>query len=531
MTNLYSEDHLIEQTTVDLFKNLWWGDNFINAFSDEWEMKLGRNNTSEVVLKNRLKPALMRFNTDVPESTIDQAVDIIMTDKSTKSPLDANREIYEMLKNGVKVQIQNDAGKFESRNIKVIDWTHPENNDFLLVSQMWILWDLYQRRPDLIGFVNGIPLLLIELKAPNKNLFDAYNDNLRDYKDTIPQIFWYNAGIIISNGIESKIGTISSGFEHFAQWKKVEDENEPSKTNLETMINGVCEKTRFLDIVENFILFDSSKGKTVKILGKYHQYLWVNRAIENFKNRKQNGGKIGVFWHTQWSGKSFSMMFFSAKILRKMPGNYTFVIVTDRDELDKQIYKGFVDSNVTTEKNSQATSIENLKALLSEDHRFIFTLIHKFQFKDISEPINLRDDIIIITDEAHRTQYGELSMNMRIALPNASFIGFTGTPLIAEETEKTKEVFWGYVSVYNFSQSVEDGATVPIFYENRVPKLENTNMNLQEDLSRIMEKYENEWRYGRKTGKWILNYLWNPHQRWSTWECCWRYRESLYGSW
>ncbi len=394
-----------------------------------------------MVLKNRLKPALAKLNPGIPVSAIDLAVDAIIADKSTKSPMDANREIYEMLKNGVKVQIQNQAGKFESRNIAIIDWNTPENNDFLLVSQMWILGDLYQRRPDLIGFVNGIPLLLVELKAPNKNLFDAYNDNLRDYKDTIPQIFWYNAGIIISNGLESRIGTISSGFEHFAQWKKAAGEDEPSKTNLETMIVGVCEKSRFLDIVENFILFDSSKGKTVKILGKYHQYHGVNRAIENFSNRKANGGKIGVFWHTQGSGKSFSMMFFSAKILRKMPGNYTFVIVTDRDELDKQIYKGFVDGHITAEKNSQATSIEHLRKLLSEDHRFVFSLIHKFQFKNLAGPINLRDDIIVMTDEAHRTQYGELSMNMRLALPNASFLGFTGTPLIAEETERTKEVF------------------------------------------------------------------------------------------
>ena len=157
------------------------------------------------------------------------------------------------------MQIQKENGHFESVNVTLIDWNNPENNNFLLVSQMWIMGDLYQRRPDLIGFVNGIPLLLIELKAPNKNLFDAFNDNLRDYKDTIPQIFWYNACIMISNGLENKVGTISSGFEHFAQWKKTQSESDVPKTNLETMINGMCEKTRLLDLVENFTLFDSSK--------------------------------------------------------------------------------------------------------------------------------------------------------------------------------------------------------------------------------------------------------------------------------
>ena len=390
----------------------------------------------------------------------------------------------------MKVSVSDNDGRPDVRTVRIIDWDTPADNDFLVVSQMTILGDLYKRRPDIIGFVNGIPLLLIELKIPTKSVYDAYHDNLRDYRDTIPQIFWYNACIIISNGIESKVGTITSGFEHFAQWKKISSEDEPVKTNLETMIRGICEPSRFLDIIENFILFDDSHGKMVKILAKYHQYLGVNKAIENFKNRKENGGKIGVFWHTQGSGKSFSMMFFGAKILRKLPGNFTFVVVTDRDELDKQICDGFAGSGIATDKNAKAHSIGHLQELLGQDHRFIFTLIHKFRFQDITEPINTRDDIIIITDESHRTQYGELAMYMRLALPNASFIGFTGTPLINEEGEKTKEVFGDYVSVYNFSQSVEDKATVPIFYENRVPKVENTNDHLQDDIGRIMEEYE-----------------------------------------
>lgn len=492
MSNLYTEDNLIEQTTINLFADLWWKDNFINAFTSEWEAKLERKNTWEVVLNKFLKEAIIKLNPSITTDAINQVIDTFTSDKSTKSLIQANKDTYEMLKNWVKINIKLDDWTFETQNINIIDWENIENNNFLLVSQMWISWELYQRRPDLIGFVNGIPLVLIELKSPNKNLFDAFNDNIRDYKDTIPQLFWYNAFIILSNWLDNKIGSLTSWFEHFACWKIVNDEKEKLKTDLKTLIYGTCEKTRLLDIVENFTLFDTSKWKIKKIVAKYHQYFWVNSAIENVINRKNIWWKLWVFWHTQWSWKSFSMMFFSAKVLRKIPGNFTFVIVTDRDELDKQIYKWFVDTEIVKEKNIQANSINHLKELLSTDHRFIFTLIHKFQFKDTEEikAINSRDDVIVITDEAHRSQYGELSMNMRIALPNASFIWFTGTPLIADEVQKTKAIFWDYVSVYNFSQSVEDWATVPIYYENRVPKLENINISLEKDLESIIDRYD-----------------------------------------
>jgi type I restriction enzyme, R subunit len=230
----------------------------------------------------------------------------------------------------------------------------------------------------------------------------------------------------------------------------------------------------------------------IKIIWKYHQFFWVNKAIERVKTREQNKWKIWVFWHTQGSWKSFSMVFFSQKVMRKLPWNFTFVVVTDRTELDNQIYKQFVNVWAIKKQETQANSIDNLKELLKWDNRYIFTLIHKFQFKDweIPWPINTRNDIIIITDEAHRSQYDTLAMNMRMSLPNACFIGFTWTPLIDKEQEKTKEVFWNYVSIYNFSQSVEDGATVPIYYENRVPKLENINEDLEKDLEKIMEKFE-----------------------------------------
>lgn len=487
MSNLYSENSLTETPAIELFKTLWWEENFINAFSEIWESKLERNNRSQVILNDRLKQAIIKLNPWISEITINQVIDIFSADKSQKSLVSANKEIYEMMKNWVHIDELQEDWSYEAKNIAIIDWNLPENNDFLLVSQMWITWELYERRPDLIGFVNGIPLLIVELKSPNKNLFDAFNDNIRDYKDTIPQLFWYNAFIILSNWIENKIWSLTANFEHYSTWKRAESEKEELKTDLKTLINWTCDKNRFLDIVENFTLFDETEWKISKIVAKYHQYYGVNTAIESLKNKDKNDWKLWVFWHTQWSWKSFSMMFFSNKILRKLPWNHTFVIITDRDELDKQIYKWFVDTWIVKEKEVKAKSIEHLKELLATDHRFVFSLIHKFQK---IENINDRDDIIVITDEAHRTQYWELAMNLRMCLPKANFIWFTWTPLIDEEIEKTKALYGDYVSVYNFAQSVEDGATVPIYYENRIPRVENTNSNLQNDIDNIIEKYE-----------------------------------------
>lgn len=257
------------------------------------------------------------------------------------------------------------------------------------------------------------------------------------------------------------------------------------------MIRGTCEPAKLLDLIENFILFSESEGGLVKLLAKNHQYLGVNRAIKAVEEIRKNQGKLGVFWHTQGSGKSYSMVFFSQKILRKLPGNWTFLVVTDREDLDNQIYKNFAGAGAVTEPENQvrAESGEHLKQLLQEDHRFVFTLIQKFR-TDKGKPYDKltdRSDIIVITDEAHRSQYDQLALNMRNALPKASFIAFTGTPLMAGE-ERTKEVFGDYISVYNFRQSVDDHATVPLFYENRIPELQLVNEELNEDMARVLEE-------------------------------------------
>lgn len=489
----YSEDALIERPAIALFGQMGWGTvNGFHEFEQAGGSTLGREAKSEVVLTARLRPALERLNPDLPAQAFDQAIEELVRDRSAMAPAQANREVYLLLKNGVQVKIPAPDGEGETVElVQIIDWKMPANNDFLLVSQFWVTGEMYTRRADLVGFVNGIPLVFMELKASHARLETAYAGNLSDYKHAIPQLFWYNALVILSNGSRSRLGSMTASWEHFAEWKKINSEGEKGVVSLETMIRGTCEKQRLLDLVENFTLFMEVKGGLIKLLGKNHQYLGVNNAIQALRDIKRREGRLGVFWHTQGSGKSVSMICFAQKVLRKIPGNWTFVIVTDRQELDHQIYKNFAAAGAVTEQEAQATSSRHLRQLLTEDHRYVFTLIQKFRTErgEAHPVLSERSDIIVITDEAHRSQYDTLALNMRTALPNASFIAFTGTPLIVGE-EKTREVFGDYVSVYDFRQSVEDGATVPLYYENRIPELQLTNENLNEDMERLLEEAE-----------------------------------------
>jgi len=807
----YSEQALIERPAIALLESMGWA--HLNCLyevygshtpspdsaslplpvgegrgegADRAAVCLGRETPNDVLLEKRLVRAIRLLNPDLPEAAIRLVLEELTRDRSAMTPVAANRELYTLLKDGVKVQVEGSAltpspsptgrgarGEGESDGervvtVRLIDWEHPKNNDFLLTSQLWITGDLYKRRADLVGFVNGIPLVFIELKASHKRLKDAWDRNLKDYKDTIPHAFLPNAFIILSNGSESRIGTLSSEWDHFAEWKYLTEgealtptlsQREREKTtegealtshpspsgrgeadrlgegadtargriSLETMLRGVCDPSRLLDLVENFTLFTEAAGGLVKLVAKNHQYLGVKNAIAALEklmeaNRRGNGisltpalsqgergqyrgglpfsgllerarelrkkqtpaeeimwdllrdrqylglkfrrqhqygnyvidfycdeaklaveligsvhqtkpeqkkkdksrdkylqsqgltvihipnevvfeqteealariqsalpsptgrrtedegntpgsgGRLGVFWHTQGSGKSYSMLFFAQSVLRKMPGDWTFVIVTDRDELDKQIYRTFKRAGAVSEEEVKASSSAHLRSLLGENHRYIFTLIHKFRPPKAAEtpsppaplpkgegslamaatetpstptllpkgegsiipkatetpsspallprgegcktptasetpspgpdghPLPLgegwgegvmpvlsdRHNIIVITDEAHRSQYDAFALNMRNALPNAAFIGFTGTPLVVGE-EKTRQVFGDYVSVYDFRQSVEDGATVPLFYENRIPELQLTNPYLNEEMQALLD--------------------------------------------
>ncbi len=489
--NDYSENALVEQPAIALFEELGWPS--ANCFYEKvgtTNSTLGRETTNDVILWPRLRAAIKKLNPGIANDAVQLAMDELAKDRSAMSLAHANREIYKLLKDGVRVSFQNDDGEETDETVRVIDWNDADNNDYFLASQFWVSGNIYKRRADLVGFVNGLPLLFIELKKSHGKLEHAYKHNLKDYKATIPQLFWFNSLIILSNGSQAKVGSVTAGWEHFSDWKRINSEGEQGIISLETVIRGTCEPIRFLDLTENFTVFDESKGGLVKVTAKNHQYLGVNNSVDALQKIKQNQGRLGVFWHTQGSGKSFSMVFFSQKVLRKIPGNWTFLVVTDRDDLDNQIYKNFRNTAAATEE-CQADSGAHLKQLLSEDHRFIFTLIQKFGTKrgEKYPKLSDRSDIIVMTDEAHRSQYDTLALNMRNALPKAAFIGFTGTPLMAGE-EKTKEVFGDYVSIYNFRQSIEDGATVPLFYENRIPELQLANENFKEDLEALIEEAE-----------------------------------------
>lgn len=480
--NQYTEDFLVEQPAMELLQSMGW--EIKNCYDEAFgkDGTLGRETASDVVLLRYLKEAIKKLNPDADIDAVSLAIEEITKDRSSLNILTANKEIYQLLKDGVSVTYRDEYDEDVEGTIQVIDWKNPENNSFLMVNQFWVTGQVYKRRADIVGFINGIPLVFMELKAAHKHIADAYNQNLRDYKDTIPQLFWYNGFIILSNGSQSKIGSITSTMEFFNEWKRIDSEKEPVKVSLEAMIRGTCDKEKVLDILENFVLY---KDDTIKVIPKNHQYLGVNSAIDAVYDIDNRNGKLGVFWHTQGSGKSFSMVFFTQKILRKLSGNWTFVIVTDRTDLDDQIYKTFGSVNAINE-NCQADSCEGLKQLLKEDHRMVFTLIQKFQWEDVTEPVTLRSDVIVITDEAHRSQYDTLAQNMRKALPNASFIGFTGTPLVEGDTV-TRDVFGDYVSVYDFSAAIEDGATVPLYYENRIPELQLINATLNDDLNKVIE--------------------------------------------
>jgi len=488
----YTEDALIERPAIALLAALGW--QTVNAYHefDHGASSLGRETKDEVVLKCRLREALLRLNPKASPESVHQAIEELTRDRSRMSAAAANREVYRLLKNGVCVPRPDPEGDGETVEVvRVLDWDDPAHNDFLLCSQFWVTGEMHTRRADLVGFVNGLPLLFIELKAAHRRLETAFTGNLRDYKDTIPQLFWPNALIILSNGSQSRVGSITAGWEHFAEWKEVGSEDEAGRVSLETMLRGVCDPARFLDQVENFCLFQEVPGGLIKLTAKNHQYLGVNNALTALTDIRQREGKLGVFWHTQGSGKSVAMMFFAQKVLRKLPGNWTFVVVTDRQELDGQIYKHFASAGVVTENHAQAEGSKHLRQLLSEDHRYVFTLIHKFRNEqgETHPVLSERSDIIVITDEAHRSQYDTLALNMRTALPNAAFLAFTGTPLIVGE-EKTRQVFGDYVSVYDFRQSVADGATVPLYYENSIPELQLVNDNLNEDMENLLEAAE-----------------------------------------
>ena len=553
ITPVNSEDRLVQATFAEHLEQVLGWDS-IYAWNQETfglDGTLGRADTKEVVLTRDLRAALERLNPDLPASAIDNVLRELTVYDVSRSMVQHNRDFYRMLRGGVPVEYRDAQGHQRSARARVIDFYNaPGSNRFLAVREMkltGIRTPNYNRRADLVCFVNGLPLVFIELKAVYKNIREGFENNLSDYMDenVIDHAFHHNAFLIVSNGDHARYGSITSEWEHFAEWKR-HDEAEKGSLEAEVLLNGMLAHDRLLDIVENFIVFDDSKpGATRKVIARNHQVLGVNRAVESVawqeelklefppaqrlrhrvvelpldsriraENQAVPGraeaaspfipegpvdiielahpdlGRLGVFWHTQGSGKSYSMEFFAEKVRRKLEGNFTFLLMTDRNDLDSQIYKTFIGCGIADDKTPRAASGDDLEKRLKENPRYLFSLIHKFNKNvDPKQPYSERDDIIVISDEAHRTQAGRLARNMHLALPNASFIGFTGTPLFKQD-ELTKRIFGDYVSRYDFKRSEEDGATVKLVYNNRGEKLGLARLDLNDRIAAKIEEAE-----------------------------------------
>ena len=499
MSHEYSEDALIENASEEVLAALGW--KVVTAWKNESfgeKGLLGRDNKTEVVLERHLLSALQKLNPGLPELAYTRTIEKIVQKEADKTIAQQNKAKYLLLKNGVEVSFVNEDGKTQKKTLKIFDYQNYLNNDFLAVRQLEVSGELHNRRPDVIGFVNGIPLIFFELKSHAVDLRSAYDDNFKDYKDTIPHLFFHNAFVILSNGIDAKVGTITSPYKYFLDWKRITEEAE-GLVSLDTMLRGTCAPENLMDIFENFLLFDESNGNIVKLMAKNHQFIGVNKVLDNVENIEDLEGKLGVYWHTQGSGKTYSMVFLCEKIHRKFGGSYTFLIVVDRTELENQAYDTFSGVGIVNNKNVIAgkkkgnTGRDHLRELLSENHRYVFSLIHKFSIDPNLETeyplITDRKNIIVISDEAHRTQGGKYARNMRFfGLPNASFLGFTGTPIIKEDEEVTKNIFGEYVSVYDFKRAIEDEATLPLKYLNRGERLNIENPALDEQMATILEE-------------------------------------------
>ncbi|MGB5988736.1 MAG: type I restriction endonuclease subunit R [Marinifilaceae bacterium] len=503
MSYEYSEDALVEQATQDTLVELGW--EVLTAWHNESFGKkglLGRDNKSEVILTRYLLRALKDLNPNRPLIAYELAIEQIVQRVTNIALVNINRDKYKLFKEGVEVTYTNNDNELVKEKLKVFNFNDYQNNHFLAVRQLEVSGDLYNRRPDVVGFVNGIPLIFFELKAHHTDLRNAFTDNLKDYKDTIPHILHSNAFIILSNGTDAKVGTVTSPYKFFLDWKRIEEDQE-GIVSLDSMLRGTCAKDKLMDIFENFLLFDETKGKVIKLMAKNHQYIGVNKVLENVRNIEELKGKLGVFWHTQGSGKSYSMVFLCEKIHRKIGGAYTFLIVVDRTELESQIYETFSGVGVVNNRDLIAgkkkglSGREHLRELLSENHKYVFSLIHKFSFdpkvESVYPRITDRKNIIVISDEAHRTQEGKFANNMRFdAIPNASFLGFTGTPIIKDDHELTKNIFGEYVSIYDFKRAIEDEATLPLRYINKGEKLKIDNPELDDKMAEVLENEDIE---------------------------------------
>ncbi|MBL7556434.1 MAG: type I restriction endonuclease subunit R [Bdellovibrionaceae bacterium] len=471
-----------------------------------------RKDFSEVILTSRLRSAINRINTNIPTEALDETIrQVLLFDIA--NPVIQNKHCHKFLTDGVDIQYQTDKGT-KSDNIKIIDFQNIENNEFVVINQFTIIENKNNRRPDLIVFVNGLPLAILELKNiadTNTDIWDAFNQ-IQTYKKEIPSVFNYSAVNVISDGIYTKIGSLTADRERFQVWRTIDSENLAPKTmlSLEVLIKGLFEKERFLDFVKHFIAFEDKKDKTVKIIAGYHQFNAVRSAIGKTIAAIKKDKRIGTVWHSTGSGKSFSMVFYAGYAAQKKElENPTIIVLTDRNDLDNQLFGQF--SRCIQVLRQTPVQIENRKELREKlkvaSGGVFFTTIQKFmpEIKGDTFPLlSARKNIIVIADEAHRSQYDFLdgfARNMREALPNASFVGFTGTP-IAKTDADTRAVFGDYISIYDIERSIADGATVPIYYEGRLIKLSrDEEIDLDEEIEELTEA-EDTTEAQKKRSKW-----------------------------
>lgn len=438
MANIISEGDIEKALVQKLTMEFGWQTLDCNTLDrNDLNDRSGRADKAEVVFHDRLRAAALRLNPTLPSTVIDEALATLTDPRIVLSLIAANREIDGLLRDGIPVEYGNAMGRKEHGRVRVIDFAGTAQNEFLVVTQLWIKGDVHWRRPDALLYVNGLPLVLVELKNSNIALRTAYDKNLIDYKKDIPRLFQFNAFILLSNAVETKVGSLTASWDFFFSWLRPDDERErverkqveAQRLSLERAAAGLCRLDRLLDDIENFVLFSLD---TQKIIAQNHQFIGVNRTLEALTHREERNGKLGIFWHTQGAGKSFSMIFLVRKVFRKLEGSYTFVVITDREDLDSQIYKNFIHTHTVLDSDAaQPKNSEQLRQYLTLNKRLVFSLIQKFRFdKGKKYPIlSERDDIIVIVDEAHRTQYKDLAENMRAGLPNAAYLAFTGTPL------------------------------------------------------------------------------------------------------
>jgi type I restriction enzyme R subunit len=448
----------------------------------------------EVLLEDRLRAALVELNPDVPRKAIEEAI-LRARDIASPEPIRDHLEFHELLVEGVPVTVL-DEGDERAARVRLVDFEQPERNEFLAVNQFRIVIGEKNRRPDILLFVNGLPLGQLEVKDPGSAVATPVGaaNQVAHYVETIPRLYRFVELVAVSDLLQARLGTITTPAEHFAEWKTMNPVESEGRTQLDVLIDQVFEPARFLDLVRNFVLFEESGAKLSKVVAKYHQVDAVHRAVEATAEAMAADGRAGVVWHTQGSGKSYTMVFYVRKL--RSDGRFenpTIVALTDRTDLDTQLHETFSRERTLAPAVDQAESIADLRERLDRPAGgIVFTTIQKFQAPEGEMPVlSTRRNVIVMADEAHRTQYDRLAANVTLALPSATRIGFTGTP-IEKGDRSTQVVFGDLISVYRMERAVEDGATVPIYYESRRIPLEVKDEALLAEVEETLTGEEDE---------------------------------------